>query len=96
MKATQEQIQEWKAKHGIVFEISVEDKACYLHKPSRKTMGYAAMAAKDNPLKFNEVILNECWIAGDEVLRTDDELFMSISEHIGKIIELKQAELKKL
>lgn len=96
MKATQEQIQEWKAKYGVVFEISVEDKVCYLHKPSRKTMGYAAMASKDNPLRFNEVILNDCWIAGDEDLRTDDELFMSVSGRIGEIVEIKQAELKKL
>ncbi|MDR1543882.1 MAG: hypothetical protein LBS50_05635 [Prevotellaceae bacterium] len=28
-------------------------------KPSRKALGYASMAGKDNPLKFNEVILND-------------------------------------
>ena len=35
-QATQEQLQEWKKKHGDVFRIKVEDKACYLRKPDRK------------------------------------------------------------
>lgn len=96
MKATQEQIQAWKAQYGEVFKISVGDKSCYLRKPSRKTMGYAAMASKDNPLKFNEVILDGCWIAGDEEIRTNDDLFMSVSAKVGKLIEIKEAELVKL
>jgi hypothetical protein len=94
--ATKEQIAEWKEKHGDIFRITVEDKSCYLKKPNRKTLGYAATAAKENPLKFNEVILRDCWLAGDEEIRTDDELFLSASSKIEKIIETKHAELEKL
>ena len=36
MKFTKEQIKEWKAKHGELFEITVEDKSCVLHRPTRK------------------------------------------------------------
>ncbi|MDR3133534.1 MAG: hypothetical protein LBU42_05865, partial [Prevotellaceae bacterium] len=70
-KATTEQIAEWKAKYGDIFCITVEDKACYLKKPSRKALGYASMAGKENPLKFNEVLLNDCWLAGDEEIKMD-------------------------
>jgi hypothetical protein len=94
--ATKEQIEGWKTKHGDVFRIQVEDQACYLKKPGRKTLGYASLAAKENPLKFNEIILNDCWIDGDEAIRTDDALFLSVSSKIPELIEVKEAELEKL
>jgi hypothetical protein len=95
-QATEEQIAEWKDKHKGVFCIKVEDKACYLKKPSRKALGYASMAGKENPLKFNEVILNDCWLAGDEEIKTDDDLFLSVSPKVAEIIEVKSADLEKL
>jgi len=94
--ATKEQIAEWKAKHGGIFRITVEDKACYLKKPSRKALGYASMAGKENPLKFNEVMLNDCWLAGDEEIKTDDSLFLSVSPKLSELIEVKTSELEKL
>jgi hypothetical protein len=97
MKATKEQIAEWKAKYGDVFCIKVEGgKSCYLKKPSRKALGYAMMAGKENPMNFNEILLNDCWIAGDEEIRTNDDLFLSVSSKIAEIIEVKEAELEKL
>ena len=96
MNATKEQIAEWKNKHGQIFCIKVDDKSCYLKKPSRKALGYASMAGKENPLKFNEVLLNDCWLAGDEEIKTNDDLFLSVSQKLGEIIEVKEAELVKL
>ncbi|MDR1543881.1 MAG: hypothetical protein LBS50_05630 [Prevotellaceae bacterium] len=65
-------------------------------KPSRKALGYASMAGKDNPLKFNEVILNDCWLAGDEEFKIDDTLFLSVSAKIAELIQVKEAELEEL
>jgi hypothetical protein len=93
---TKEQIDGWKAKHGDIFRIQVEDKACYLKKPGRKTLGYASLAGKENPLKFNEILLNDCWLGGDETIKTDDTLFLSVSAKLSELIELKEAELEKL
>lgn len=92
----QMQIDGWKAKYGEVFRIKIADKECYLKKPSRKALGYASVAGKDNPLKFNEVILNDCWLGGDDEIKTDDTLFLSISSKIAELIEVKEAELEKL
>lgn len=96
MKASQEQIQQWKGKYGEIFRITVEDKECYLKKPNRKTIGYATVAAKDNPLKFGEVILRDCFIGGDEEFKTDDTLFLSANGKLAELIEIKEAELEKL
>lgn len=100
MTVTEEQIKQWKAKYGQVSKITVHtddgDKVCYLKMPGRKVMGYASVAAKENPLKFNEVILNDCWLGGDEEIKTDDCLFLSVSAKISELVELKEAELEKL
>jgi hypothetical protein len=74
----------------------VDGKECYLKKPTRKTLSYASVAARENPLKFNEVILNECWLGGDEEIKTDDELFLSVGTHLERMVEVKHAELEKL
>ena len=96
MEFTKEQIAELKHKHGEIFKISVDGKSCLLRKPNRKELSYATSAGKDNPLKFNEVILNACWLAGDEDIKTNDTLFLSASAKIADIIEIKEAELEKL
>jgi hypothetical protein len=94
--ATKEQINGWKAKHGEVFRITVDDKSCYLKKPGRKTLGYASMAGKENPLKFSEILLNDCWLGGDGEIKTDDTLFLSVSQQLPALVEIKTAELEKL
>ena len=59
---TQEQIQEWKSKHGDIFRLKIEDKECYLKTPDRKTLSYASSTATKDPLKFNEIILKNSWL----------------------------------
>lgn len=95
-QATPEQIEAWKRQYGDIFAVTVGDGICYLKKPSRKALGYATFASKSDPLKFNEVILNECWIDGDESIRTDDSKFLGLSGVLSELIEVKEAEIKKL
>ena len=94
MKFTKEQIKEWKAKHGELFEITVEDKSCILHRPTRKDLSYAS-AVKD-PIKMSEVMLNALWVAGDEEIMEDDSLFLAAIQKMQDILEVKEAEIKKL
>jgi hypothetical protein len=96
MEVTKEQINAWKKEHGDIFKITVEDKVAYFKKPSRKTLGFASMAGQSNPLKFNEVIMRDCFLGGDDEIKTDDTLFLSASAKLGEIIETKEAELEKL
>lgn len=96
MKATKTQIAEWKKTHGNVFKITVEDKCVYLKAPDRKTLSYASSVGAKDPLKFNEILLRNCWIDGDEEIQTNDSLFMSVSAQLAEIIEIKEAKLEKL
>lgn len=95
-KASAEQIQEWKQKYGDVFCITVEDKICYLKSPDRKTLSFASSVATKDPLKFNEILLKNCWLDGDQDIQTNDVLFLSASSKLTEIIQVKEATLEKL
>lgn len=94
---TQEQIQEWKERYGEIFRIDFEDgKKAYLKKPDRKTLSFAMTKMQTNPLGFAETIINNCFIGGDEEIKTDDSYFFGASAQLEGIMEVKTAELKKL
>lgn len=86
----------WKAKHGEVFMVEVDGKIAYLKKPDRKTISAATMVGKNDPIKFTEILLANCWIEGDEEIKTDNELFFGVAAHLDKLMQAKEATLKKL
>ncbi|MCO5290517.1 MAG: hypothetical protein M9959_02135 [Chitinophagaceae bacterium] len=97
---TKEMIAEWKKKHGDVYVFTVTDddgteKKAWLRKPDRKLIGYSG-SIQNNPIKSNEVLLNGCWLAGDEDIKTNDALFFGISNKLGELIKAKEGELVKL
>ncbi len=93
--ATPEQIEGWKKKHGDVFLVEVENSVCYLKKPDRKTMSYVGTLA-NNPVRANEALLENCWLGGDDSVKTDDAKFLGISAKLNEIIQVKEAEITKL
>lgn len=95
MEITQEKIEGWKKQHGDVYLIEVEDKACVVRKPNRKDLSFA-MLLKDDPIKFNETLLNNLWVDGDEELKTNDDYFLAVSSQLGELLQIKEASLKKL
>lgn len=94
--ATEKQIQEWKKKHKEVFELTVEDKCCYLSKPSRQALSYAMTLAGNNPIGMAEQLLEDCWLEGDMEIKTEDAYFLGAMQQLGKFIEAKNSELKNL
>jgi hypothetical protein len=95
-KPSEEEIKALKAKHGDIFLLNIEDKACILKKPSRKVLSYATSVAAKDPMKFNEIMLNDCFVAGDEEIKTDDSYFLAAASKISDLIEVKESELVKL
>ena len=94
-KATAEQISDWKKKHGDIFKVEVDGSVCYLKKPDRKTMSYVATLGS-NPVRANEALLENCWLGGDESVKTNDEKFFGVSAKLAEIVQIKDAEITKL
>lgn len=96
-KVTQEQVDSWKKQHGEIFLIAFEDgKEAYLKKPDRKVLSFAMTKMQTNPLGFAETILNQCFIGGDDEVKTNDNYFFGAASQLEGLMEVKTAELKKL
>lgn len=94
---SQEQIETWKRQHGDVFKLDVEGGyTCYLKKPTRRIYSMALSQGQKSPMRFNEIIINNCWIAGDEQIRDDDDLFYAACGQIDVLIPEVAADIKKL
>ncbi len=101
-KITDAELDALKAKNGEVFEITIpvddeqkEYSVGYLKKPARNIIGVVSGIAASNPLKASEIMLENCWLAGDERIKTDDQLFMSASELLGQLMIIRHGEIKK-
>ena len=91
---TPERIEELKKKHGALYEITVDGYSCIVRKPNRKDLSY--VAAVKNPMQMTETLLNQLWVEGDEEIKTEDDLFLAACSTLGELIQVKEAELKKL
>jgi hypothetical protein len=95
-QATPEQIAAWKVKYGGVSAIIIEDKICYLRKLDRQILSFASLASKTDSLAFNDAILKNCWLGGDEDLRTDFDYYLTMTHQITALVVVKDAQLVKL
>lgn len=94
-------------KKPAKFEITVEDDngkefKCRLSSVSRNVLevviGLIMPSGGEKPqyLKAGELILNSCWISGDEEIKNDEELLIAASMQAYKLFELKKTTLSKL
>lgn len=95
MKITKEQIAGWKKKHGEVFQITVDGKSCVLRRPTRRDLSYVS-TIKEDKIQVLETLLNQLWVDGDKEIKEDDQLFFAVAQKMETILEIKEAEIKKL
>jgi len=93
---TADEIEQYKKEYKEVYLIEVEDKKCFLHPPTRQILDAARAGSKKADSKFNEILLEGCWLAGNKEMITEDEYFLSASAQLGEIITYKDSSIKKL
>ena len=89
-------IADLKKEHGEIQAIIIGDKVAFVKKPDRRTLSFASVAGQKDPMKFNEIVLENCFVGGDEEIKSDDSLFLAAASKIVELIEVKEAELVKL
>lgn len=97
----EQKIEQWKAKYKNVYCYEIEDEngnlvKVYFRQPDRKVLSAATITAKGDPMKYNEIILKNCILEGDEELLKDDSIFYGLSQKVDELINAKAGELKKL
>jgi len=78
-----------------------EEYKCYLKNPNRAILEQALGLigkTRGNPemIRAGEVILLGCWVTGDEVIKTEDDLLVSFSLQAIELIETHETSLKKI
>lgn len=74
---TDSQIAAWKAAHGRISEVTVDDPEFeerhvgYFRRPDMKTMQAFSATAKSNEVKAAEVLFDNCWLGGSPAMKTD-------------------------
>lgn len=86
---------------GAKFKLEIEEKVCYLKGITRPVMEQALgliMPTSGAPrlVTAGEMILNACWVGGDEEIRKDEDLFIEACLKAVELIERKESSLKKL
>lgn len=100
--ASKEQIESWKATYGEIHEITVTDKqgnqrVCYLKEANRDVIAQAlSLHSAKKLLECGETILNNCFIGGDELIKTDERLNMAAALQAKETVEFLEATLKKI
>lgn len=87
----------------VKYKISIpsEDKHGYLKKIDRVTYEQATgliSKLRGNPemLRAGEVILLNCWVTGDDIIKTDEDMMMAAAMQCFEIMETMEAVLKKI
>ena len=78
-----------------VFELQVGDKKAYLRKPDRAIVAMSRTMGDGDYIKINELLLDGCWLEGDEEIRRDDDYFLAAIPVLQHLMEEKAVSLKK-
>lgn len=102
-EVSQEQIDQWKVetkkKYGEnakVHQYTVDDRVAYLRSVDRDTYSAAASKVSTSPAKFNDVVLQNIWLGGDETIKTDDRYYFGLIDFVEELMAKKKGNLKEL
>lgn len=89
------------APRGAKYVLEIDEYKAYLKPINRAVLETALgmiMPVHGSPklITAGEMILNSCWIDGDEIIKTDDELLIEACLQCVGLIERKSAQIKKL
>ena len=71
-------------------------KVGWVRKPTRVEIGAAMTMHPGNALGQKEELLRDCWLGGDIELLEDDDYYLGVLSTFGEIVEVRNAEIKKL
>lgn len=95
-RPTPEQIAAWKATHGEVFCLSSPKGDVYLSKPTRAVLSLILTKAKTDVMAAADVVLKNCWLAGDESVKEDNGFLLGVVNQLDALIETVTVEVKKI
>jgi hypothetical protein len=68
---------------------------CYIRNPNRQELMRYMTVYSEDKYKGNELLLNTCWLDGDNFIRDDNTSFISALLRIDQIVGVVETALKK-
>jgi len=94
---SQEEINQLKKQHGAIFQYnSTDGKMAIFKSPDFQILDACKSVCGKNGMKFNKMLVENCWIQGDEELKTNEEYLLGIFDWISGIIKKKEGILTEL
>lgn len=94
-KVTKKQIEEWKAKHGDVYELPVGDKVAYIKAPNMADQKRAVGALmRGSEIDYAENMLAAIFLGGDEEVKKDDKYFYPAKKAITSLFDYDDPEVE--
>lgn len=92
----QSKIDEWKEQYDAVFRIGPTEQGfvAYARNATRQEISFCS-TIKD-PVRFNEALLNKCWLDGDEEIKSKDSIFMGLAGQIAQLMHSEEVKMEKL
>ena len=91
-----ERVAMWRNLHRDVFSVKSYDKICYLRRPDRMTLKAADAVGMNDPMRYNEILLENCWLGGDDEIKSNDVYFLNVVPVLPELVDFGRAEIKKL
>jgi hypothetical protein len=93
-KVTKAQIEEWKKKHGTIYELEANGKLAYVKDPTSdlRIMKSFVSARDEDPIKGVDVILNNSWLGGDEEIKSEEHK-MGLLDQLDRLIDIPDYDI---
>ncbi|CAM1365915.1 hypothetical protein [Tenacibaculum xiamenense] len=98
---TESQFHTWKEKYGKLIKVEIENEEevpcfAYFRKPSMATRAAVLQTSKVDEFKALEVLFKNCYLGGDEEIKQDDDLKISVITAFADLTQPKEAKAKKI
>lgn len=107
LNISKEQFEEWKAKHGkdpegketvkvIVIKSKTADLEfrCVVRNPDKKILGMALPFMDKNVAKMCDILITNCWLGGDEVIKTFAPYNLSAGSQLLDFLSDAESEIQ--
>ena len=96
-EVSKSQVDDWKRKLGTVYcYISDDMRIGYFQSPTLLILDRCECEAKGSKQKFNKIMVDSCWLGGDETLKTSEKHLLGLYKWLPSLIEITEGILAKL
>jgi hypothetical protein len=91
------QLEKWRSTYGNLYGYTSSDgKAAILRAPDIKILDACSVGSHGSDIEFDRLLLLNCWLAGDEALKTEAKYILGVRDWLGNIIEKVYGEMVEL